>query len=93
MSKSFILEHADVDVLATKVADIVSNRMVSILDNRERRLVDRPAMARLANIGTATLDRLVSAKRIPSVLVGRRRLFDPDPVIAALTALEEISDA
>jgi len=55
-------------------------------------LVDRPAMARLANIGTATLDRLVSSNRIPSVLIGRRRLFDPDPVIAALTAMEEISD-
>jgi hypothetical protein len=50
-------------------------------------------MARLANIGVCTLDRLVSAKRIPSVLVGRRRLFDPDPVIAAIIALEEISDA
>ncbi|MFN9912433.1 MAG: hypothetical protein ACK53L_07610, partial [Pirellulaceae bacterium] len=87
MSKSLILEHADVDVLAMKVADIVSTRMESILGNRERRLVDRPAMARLANIGTATLDRLVSNKRIPSVLVGRRRLFDPDPVIDALVAL------
>lgn len=92
MSKSLILEHADVDVLAMKVADIVSTRMESILGNRERRLVDRPAMARLANIGTATLDRLVSSNRIPSVLIGRRRLFDPDPVIAALTAMEEISD-
>ena len=92
MSKSLILEHVDVDVLAMRVADIVSKRMESVLGNRERRLVDRPAMARLANIGVCTLDRLVSAKRIPSVLVGRRRLFDPDPVIAAIIALEEISD-
>jgi hypothetical protein len=92
VNKSLILEHADVDVLATKVADIVTNRVESILGNRERRLVDRPTMARLANIGTATLDRLVSNKRIPSVLVGRRRLFDPDPVIDALVALEDISD-
>ena len=92
MNKSLILEHADVDVLAMKVADIIANRVESILGNRERRLVDRPTMARLANIGTATLDRLVSNKRIPSVLVGRRRLFDPDPVIDALVAMEDISD-
>lgn len=93
MSKSLIFEHADVDVLATKVADIVSKRMESVLSNRERRLVDRPTMARLAGIGTATLDRLVSANRVPSVLAGRRRLFDPDPVIAALCAMGEVQDA
>jgi hypothetical protein len=92
VNRSLIFEHADVDTLAMKVADIVSNRMESILGNRERRLVDRPAMARLANIGTATLDRLVATKRIPSVLVGRRRLFSPDLVIAALSSLEEVSD-
>ncbi len=93
MSKSLILENADIDVLATTIADIVSKRMESILETHQRRLVDRPAMAQLANIGTATLDRLVAAKRVPSILVGRRRLFDPDPVIAALAAMEVVSDA
>ncbi len=92
MGETLILKHADVDELAQTVAELVSNRVEALLGNRERRLVDRPTMARLANIGVCTLDRLVSAKRIPSVLVGRRRLFDPDPVIAAIIALEEISD-
>jgi len=92
VGETLILKHADVDELAQTVADLVSNRVEALLGNRERRLVDRPTMARLANIGVCTLDRLVSAKRIPSVLVGRRRLFDPDPVIAAIIALEEISD-
>jgi hypothetical protein len=92
VSESLILKHADVDALARAVADIVANRVESTLGNRERRLVDRPTMARLANIGTAMLDRLVSNKRIPSVLVGRRRLFDPDRVIDALATSEEISD-
>ncbi len=92
MGETLILKHADVDALAQTVAELVSNRVEALLGNRERRLVDRPTMARLANIGVCTLDRLVSAKRIPSVLVGRRRLFDPDPVIAAIIALEEISD-
>lgn len=85
MHKSLIFEHADVDLLANKVADIITKRMESILHNRQRRLVDRPTMAELANIGTATLDRLVSSKRVPSVLVGTRRLFDPDKVIDALS--------
>jgi hypothetical protein len=92
VGETLILKHADVDELAQTVAELVSNRVEALLGNRERRLVDRPTMARLANIGVCTLDRLVSAKRIPSVLVGRRRLFDPDPVIAAIIALEEISD-
>jgi hypothetical protein len=82
--KSLIFEHADVDVLAKKVADIITKRMESLLESRQRRLVDRPTMAELANIGTATLDRLVAAKQVPSVLVGTRRLFDPDKVIDAL---------
>jgi hypothetical protein len=93
VSKSLILEHADVDALAHAVADIVSRRVESLLESRQRRLVDRPTMAQLANIGTATLDRLVAAKRIPSVSVGKRRLFDPDPVIAALAAMEVVPHA
>ncbi len=84
MPKSLILEHADVDALAQAMADIITKRMESLLEARQRRLVDRPTMAELANIGTATLDRLVAAKRVPSVLVGTRRLFDPDRVIDAL---------
>lgn len=93
MSESLVFKCADVDALAKAVAEMVSTKLETTLANRQRRLVDRPTMARLANIGTATLDRLVSNKRVPSILVGRRRLFDPDPVIDALVALEEISDA
>jgi hypothetical protein len=82
--KSLILEHVDVESLAVALADIIAKRIESMLVARQRRLVDRPTMAELANIGTATLDRLVSSKRVPSVLVGTRRLFDPDKVIDAL---------
>ncbi len=84
MHKSLILEHVDVESLAVALADIIAKRIESMLVARQRRLVDRPTMAELANIGTATLDRLVSSKRVPSVLVGTRRLFDPDKVIDAL---------
>lgn len=85
MGESLIFKHADVDTLAIALADIIAKRIEPMLVARQRRLVDRPTMAELANIGTATLDRLVSSKRVPSVLVGTRRLFDPDKVIDALS--------
>jgi len=84
MSESLIFKHADVESLANAVADVIAKRIEPMLAARQRRLVDRPTMAELANIGIATLDRLVAAKQVPSVLVGKRRLFDPDKVIDSL---------
>ncbi len=84
MNKTLMLEAADVDALANALAEVIAKRVEAVLVSRQRRLVDRPTMAELANIGTATLDRLVAARQIPSVLVGKRRLFDPDRVIDAL---------
>lgn len=84
MSKSLVFEHVELDALAKEVADIIAKRIEPMLSARQRRLVDRPTMADLANIGTATLDRLVASKQVPSVLVGKRRLFDPDKVIDSL---------
>ena len=84
MTKLIAIEHFDVESLANAVADVIAQRIEPMLAARQRRLVDRPTMAELANIGTATLDRLVSCKRVPSVLVGTRRLFDPDKVLDSL---------
>jgi hypothetical protein len=84
MSESLIFKHVDVESLASALAEEIAKRIEPMLVTRQRRLVDRPTMAELANIGTATLDRLVASKRVPSVLVGTRRLFDPDKVINAL---------
>jgi len=92
MSESLIFKHADVESLANALADAVAKRIAPLLAERQRQLVDRPTMAKLTNIGTATLDRLVAANIIPSVLVGRRRLFDPDAVIDALNARGPIDD-
>ncbi len=86
MSEIIIMKRADIEDLARSIADVVAMRLEPLLETRQRRLVDRIAMARMANIGTATLDRLVTSKRIPSVLINRRRLFDPDAVIMALNA-------
>ena len=49
MPKSLILEHVDADALAQAVADIVAKRIEPMLVARQRRLVDRPTMAELAN--------------------------------------------
>ncbi len=84
MVESLIFKHVDIESLALALADVIAKRIEPMLVARQRRLVDRPTMAELANIGTATLDRLVASKRVPSVLVGTRRLFDPDNVIDAL---------
>lgn len=84
MAETLMLKPADIDALADALAEVIAKRVEAVLVSRQRRLVDRPTMAKLANIGTATLDRLVAAKQIPSVLVGKRRLFDPDRVIDAL---------
>ena len=84
MVESLIFKHVDIESLAIALADVIAKRIEPMLVARQRRLVDRPTMAELADIGTATLDRLVASKRVPSVLVGTRRLFDPDKVIDAL---------
>jgi hypothetical protein len=84
VAESLILTPADVHALADLLATHVAERLGPALASRQRRLVDRTTMSNLVDIGTATLDRLVAAGRVPSVLVGKRRLFDPDAVISAL---------
>lgn len=79
-----ILKSADVEALASLLADAVAKRIEPLITSRKRKLVDRPTMAELANVSVPMLDRLVASKRIPSVLAGKRRLFDPDRVIDAL---------
>lgn len=79
-----ILQSADVEALANLLADAVAKRVEPLLVSRQRKLVDRPTMAELAGISLPMLDRLVAAKRIPSVLAGKRRLFDPERVVDAL---------
>lgn len=84
MAESLILKAADVEALASVLADAVANRIEPLIASRQQKLVDRTTMAKLANISVPMLDRLVASKRIPSVLAGKRRLFDPNRVIDAL---------
>jgi hypothetical protein len=84
MVETLMLKPADLEALAKMLVDRIEQQIGPKLVARQRCLVDRTAMAKRAGIGTATLDRLVASKRVPSVLVGTRRLFDPDRVIDAL---------
>lgn len=85
MAESLILKSADVHALAELLADAVAKRVQPMITSRQSKLVDRPTMAELANISVPMLDRLVAAKKIPSVTAGKRRLFDPDRVVEALS--------
>ena len=82
-----ILRDCDPAELRDAITKAVAAELLKILaDASAPRLVDRLKMAELAGIGTATLDNLVSAGKVPSVTVGRRRLFEPRQVIDAMTA-------
>lgn len=70
---------SELEHLACLVADKLAKRP---------RLVDRVELRSLLGVGESTLDRLTKRGEIPSIRVGRRVLFDPDAVIAALTASE-----
>lgn len=87
MSRSMILENLDADELVEKIAAAVVERVRDILTEAQQpRLADRRQMAMLAGVSEPTLDRLVRAERVPSILVGSRRMFRPTAVIAALEA-------
>jgi len=92
VAESLILKAADVEALANLLADVVAKRVEPLITSRQRKLVDRPTMAELANISIPMLDRLVASKRIPSVLAGKRRLFDPDRVVDALVDAGGVSN-
>jgi excisionase family DNA binding protein len=51
-------------------------------------LVNADDLAKLISISRPTVERLVRANRIPSIRIGRRRLFDPNDVVKALKSEE-----
>lgn len=63
--------------------------VLKALDDREAAeaeplLVDRVKAAQLLGIGVSTLDQLVADEALPSVAIGRRRLFDVSDCVEAL---------
>ena len=78
------LRDTDRDELVSEIVDKVVESIRREMAPRGPRLVDRHTMATLLSVSEPTLDRIVRSGKIPSKLVGSRRLFNPDDVIAAL---------
>lgn len=80
-----ILRDVDPEQLRAEIVSEVINALRPLLaEASEPRLVDGYRMAELASVSRPTIDRAVRDGLIPSVLMGRRRLFEPRKVIDAL---------
>ena len=85
-----LLLNTSPEALQTNIAAAVVAAIKPIISiANEPRLVDGIRLAELLSISKPTVDRLVRDRKIPSVKVGRRRLFDPRAVIARLSSSDE----
>ncbi|TWU67581.1 hypothetical protein V7x_31560 [Crateriforma conspicua] len=85
-----LLRDIDPDELrAGIVADVLAALRPVLFGLSEPRLVGGDRMAELAGVSRPTIDRAVRDGLIPSVLIGRRRLFDPQRVIDSLSSAGE----
>lgn len=85
-SDALNLTPADFD----NVIDRIAHRVAAVIAQQPR-LVDRNDLAKMLNVSVPTIERLQRDGGIPVVRIGRRVLYSPDAVIAALSAnqLEE----
>lgn len=76
------------DTLRAEVTADVVKAITSLVHaaSQQPSLVDRHRQAELLGISVPKLDTLVRDGVIPSKLIGKRRLFDPAAVIAAIPA-------
>ena len=82
------------ELVAEIAAEVVAALRPVLAESAEPQLVDGDCMADRAGISRPTLDRLRAKGLIPSVLIGRRRLYLPAAVIEALLSNEDrASDA
>ena len=76
------------DLVREITAEVVAAIRPLLAETQEPRLVDRHRMADLLGISVPMLDRLTSEAVIPSVMAGRRRLYEPRRVIDAMPAAQ-----
>ncbi len=88
--RSQLPQDTDLGHLVEEITSAVGDAVRSIATELQQpHVVGRDRMAELLGVGIATLDRLVSANEIPSILVGNRRKFEPRRVLDALAAKTE----
>ena len=82
-----ILKDTDPNELRAAIAaDVLAAIRPLLANSSAPRLVDGDRMAKLAGVSRPTIDRAVRDGMIPSVRIGRRRLFEPSAVIDAWVA-------
>lgn len=85
-----LLRDTDPDELrAAIVADLLAELRPLLAESSDPRLVGGDRMAELAGVSRPTIDRAVRDGLVPSVMIGRRRLFDPQRVIDSLASDSE----
>lgn len=84
MADNFILRDFDPDDFRRELVKELAAQIVQIMAAHEPGLKDRQGAAEQLGIGVATLDKLVAEGRIPSILAGRRQLFDVRECIEAM---------
>lgn len=77
------LSPRELDELADRIAERLAERMGR---NDGARLVDRVALAERLGVSVPTIERRQAAGELPCIRVGRRVLYDPAVVIAALSS-------
>jgi hypothetical protein len=84
-----------IDQLVDRVADAVVLRLGARLDIQPKQdeMVDEPTMADIAKVSAQSLQRRRKAGEIPFVQCGRRVLYRPADVIAALASKKNGGDA
>ncbi|TWU33886.1 helix-turn-helix domain-containing protein [Novipirellula artificiosorum] len=91
---SLYLQDIDPDEFRRAIVSDVMRQLGSLLhESSEPRLVDGDRLAELLGVSRCSVDRLRADGKIPSVMIGRRRLYRPDAAIAALETRDEKREA
>lgn len=75
------LSPAEFDLLVERISTSVANKVAA-----SPRLVDRYALAEILGVSVPTIERLQREGTIVPFRIGRRCVYDPDGVMAALYA-------
>ncbi len=78
------LTPTELEEIAQRVAEIVSTKLAAA-----PLLIDKHELAKRTTLSVSTIERRVKAGTLPAVKSGRRVMFAPDVVLAALCENEQ----